>query len=78
MVSKDDGTYKLSANRTDFGFQGGIGASYSLGYDMILFDVRYGYGFSNFLKAQSDQPSSYNKSKNQVLNFSIGYAIHLK
>ena len=75
---QSDGSYTLSATRMDIGLLGGIGASYSLGYDMIMLDVRYGYGLTNFLKAQSDQPSNYNKSKNQVVNISIGYAFHLK
>jgi len=73
-----NGDYTLNARRLDFGMQGGIGASYTIGYDMIMLDVRYGYGFSNFLKTQTDQPSNYTKSKNQVVSISIGYAIHLK
>ena len=76
-VGSDVFTGKDGVNRIDFGFQGGIGGSYTLGdLGMVVVEARYGTGFTDFYKKQSTQTTDAT-SKNRVLTFSVGFAFNL-
>jgi hypothetical protein len=70
---------KDGVSRIDFGVQGGIGFSYTVGdLGMIMFDTRYGTGFTNFYKKYASASSGTDlSSKNRALTFSIGFAFNL-
>jgi hypothetical protein len=68
-------------NRTDFGLQFGGGLGFQAGPGMLLLDVRYGLGLSNFQKTPDTLPFNKTKedykSQNRVVAISVGYAIPL-
>ncbi|QHT66009.1 PorT family protein [Rhodocytophaga rosea] len=69
------------SNRTDFGVQFGGGLGFQAGPGMLLLDVRYGLGLTNFEKTPEKLPVGVTKedykSQNRVVAISIGYAIPL-
>jgi hypothetical protein len=66
-------------NRTDLGVQFGGGLGFQAGPGMLLLDVRYGLGLTNFERTPDTLPIGVTKedykSQNRVVALSIGYAI---
>lgn len=63
-------------NRLDIGLQFGGGLGIKAGPGNVLLDARYGFGLTD-LYNQDNVPDSQNKSKNNVFQFTLGYAIPL-
>ncbi len=61
-------------NGLDFGLQ--LGAGYKIA-NLIVVDVRYGLGLSNFIDKDSANGIDDNKSKNRSFQFTVGFPIKL-
>ena len=61
-------------NRLDIGLQFGGGVGFGLGPGSLLLDARYGFGFTDIYSVEN-APDSENKSKNNVFQVTLGYAI---
>ena len=62
--------------KLDIGLQFGGGVGFGLGPGSLLLDARYGFGLTD-LRNESGAADSFNKSKNNVFQFTLGYAIPL-
>ncbi len=61
-------------NRLDIGLQFGGGVGLGVGPGSVLLDARYGFGLTDFLNVDNATDSA-NKSKHNVFQFTLGYAI---
>jgi hypothetical protein len=61
-------------NRLDIGLQFGGGVGFGIGPGSLLLDARYGFGLTN-LNSIEGASDSENQSKNNVFQFTLGYAI---
>ena len=62
--------------RLDIGLQFGGGLGVKAGPGSVMLDARYGFGITDIYNL-SGVPDSQNKSKNNVFQFTLGYAIPL-
>ncbi len=70
-----DNAFSLDdVNRLDIGLQFGGGVGFGVGPGSLLLDARYGFGLTNLYNLEG-APDSENKSKNNVFQFTLGYAI---
>lgn len=63
-------------NKLDIGLQFGGGVGFGLGPGSLMLDARYGFGLTD-IRNESGVADSMNKSKNNVFQFTLGYAIPL-
>ncbi len=63
-------------NKLDIGLQFGGGVGFGLGPGSLMLDARYGFGLTDIRK-EAGVADSFNKSKNNVFQFTLGYAIPL-
>lgn len=63
-------------NRLDIGLQFGGGVGVKAGPGSVLLDARYGFGLTNISNLDG-VPDSQNKSRNNSIMFTLGYAIPL-
>ncbi len=61
-------------NRLDIALQFGGGVGIEAGPGALLLDARYGFGLTD-LSDFNTSSDSFNKSKNNVFQFTLGYAI---
>ncbi len=74
-ITADELTYnKDEVNRLDIGLQFGGGVGLGVGPGSLLLDARYGFGLTDIYSFQNASDSE-NKSKNNVFQFTLGYAI---
>ncbi len=74
-ITADEVTFdKDDLNRFDIGLQFGGGVGFGIGPGSLLLDARYGFGLTNIYNIEG-APDSENKSKNNVFQFTLGYAI---